>query len=341
MGTKRARDEALAGAARLKDWFEGVAVPGRPDVFVEPEADLDPLGGVAWGADSVLFVEDSRLLEAQDAVRATPAEVVGYTGEPVWSGSELSLHHGLVVQLESYATAPYIAIVFPTVLSIRDDYDREAVLADVELAEREGVFPAYLTAALVTVADQETWTGTAARRQLASRLLLGADGVLYRGPRLRPVNVDGADGEDAHTSSDLSDEDNAFLAGTGAAVTRFLGAARLLRAARQRFGDKLVVAGYGPHAPFDAAQGDVEPVPRRDSVFVLFDGQQHLVADVRTGRVARVSEDIAGLIEATLSGQVLSARGAATLGIGLDRQHDATWQVLRRMGVSAPAGTPS
>jgi hypothetical protein len=337
MVTTRARNVELDAAARLKDWLEGVAVPGRPDAFVDPEADLDPLGGVAWGDGSMIFVEESRLPSAQETVRASPAQVVGYSGEPMWSGSELSLGHDLIVQLESYATAGYIAIAFPTVLSIRDEYDRSAVLADAELAERDGHFPEYLTRALVTVMDQETWTGTAVQNRPSSRLLLGADGALYRGPRLRLEQVNDAGGEHAEASSDLNDEDDAFLAGPGAAATRFLGAARLLRMARPRFGDELVVAGYGPGVRFDMVQDGVEAAPRRDSVFVLFDGRQYLVADVGTGRVARVSQDVAGLVEATLCGQVLSPQSAEALGIALDRQHEAAWQVLARMGVGTPS----
>jgi hypothetical protein len=107
--------------------------------------------------------------------------------------------------------------------------------------------------------------------------------------------------------------------------------------ARPRFGDDLVVAGYGPGVRFDTVQDGAEAASRRDSVFVLFDGRQYLVADVGTGRIARVSRDVAGLVEATLSGQVLSPQSAEALGIAFGRQHEAAWQVLGRMGVGTPS----
>ncbi|NTW39144.1 MAG: hypothetical protein HGA44_04525 [Cellulomonadaceae bacterium] len=247
-------------ADRLRHWFAGGKTPSA-GVVVLRAGDVLPAhmhpGSVVLhpaGADPV----------APDEVR-----LISYDGSLEYGGGELAVGDDFIVQLEGYATAQYVSVVCPTVVSVLDDVDRETLVADARAAHALGAFPHHLVHPLVVVRDELAWIGAGAG---------------------------------------LDEQDTALLAGPdGPVVQRFLAAARVLRALRQRLSGALTVDGFGPAHPAVSAT-------RRDTVFIVRDAQGQLVADGRTGAIARVSADVATAVQATLDGTPLGDSLLARLG---------------------------
>jgi|GEM_PF-866859 len=270
-------------ADRLRHWFTGApsAVSGLVVLDERAPRALDvPAGAV------VLHPRDR-----DDVLADLPADVrpVPYDGALAYGGGEISVGDDLIVQLEGYATAQYVSVACPTVVSVLDDVDREVLVDDARAAVETGAFPHHLVHPLVLVRDELAWLGA---------------------------------------GTGLSDDDVALLRSPdGVVVRRFLAAARVLRALRGRTSGTLTVDGFAagptaPHGTHDAA----------GTVVVVRDDASAFVAHAVTGRVSRVSADVADAVSHALVGATLDDALAERLGgpVGVAA-------VLAALGVEAGA----
>lgn len=264
-------------ADRLRLWLEGEQASSRAiDVFVEAGADPGVLENLPLSTHSWVFVDEAQI----DAFADLEMTVVPYSGRLEPLGGELALSSEVLVQTESYATAPYVSISVPTAFSIADEVDLSALHIDAETARHEGRFPEYLTTPIATLVDERTrLVPVLPAPSRAIRLLVRADGTVLDGPFGAPV------GADLAPSGEVSPYD-----GESTAMARFLGAAKVVRALRPRFGAGVAVAGFG-------SEGAQSGVGRVDSVFVASADEQHYVVDLATRRMDRVPAAVADLVE--------------------------------------------
>ncbi|MCU1516076.1 MAG: hypothetical protein JWQ75_797 [Pseudarthrobacter sp.] len=299
-----------AMSERLRLWLEGIRPgAGIHDALVAGAVDKDRLQLLPASEPSLVFVEESQVEAARGLTGST---VVGYNGEFSTNGGEIGIGDSFVVQLEGYATAPYVAISCPTVFSIEEDADREAVAADAETAFQSGVFPRFLLTQLVTVLDQNFWQGSGQLGTDPARLFVPAgEPALLSGPAGGAVTVSGGT---YSTAAPVAGEDNAGLLAANKGIGRFLGAAKVLRAAQSRFSDAAQVSGFGTSL---VAGGPDSERSREDSVFVIIADGQHFVTDLRTGRLSKVPKDVAEAVETVLAGAELGPDLQGRLGLKL------------------------
>ncbi|KHK96354.1 hypothetical protein LK09_15300 [Microbacterium mangrovi] len=301
---------AGAAAERLRIWLEGErADPSAVDVFVEPDAPIDavkqlPAGDVGW-----VFAEQGQA----EALAGTGTRVVPYTGRLDLLGGEVALAADVLVQTESYATAAYVAISVPTAFSVADEVDLSALRIDAEVALTEGRFPDHLTTPIVTVVDERALlVPILPPLPHVARLLVRADGEVLDGPL------------GAQTGPDLGRAAPQRAGRDAVSLARFLGAAKVIRALRSRFGTEVEIADFGPQRRIPARERD-------DSVFVASAAGQAYVVDLATRRVSRVPSPIAELVEHMFS----TSRGA-----GFDASERSVLERLglQRYDVPAPIG---
>lgn len=299
-----------AVSERLRLWLEGIR-PGAAirDALVAGSVDKERIQSLPASDTSLVFVEESQVEAARELTGST---VVGYNGEFSTNGGEIGIGDSFVVQLEGYATAPYVAISCPTVFSIEENADRESVAADAETAFESGVFPRFLLTQLVTVLDQQFWQSSGRLGSDPARLFVPAGKpALLSGPAGGVVEVSG---HAYSTAVPVAGEDNAELLAGNMGIGRFLGAAKVLRAAQSRFRAGAQVSGFGS----SLFQG--EPALERsrgDSVFVIVADEQYFVTDLRTGRLSKVPRDVAEAVETVLAGAELGRDLQARLGLKL------------------------
>lgn len=277
--------DPAALADELRRWFAGS--PAR--VVVLGAGETLPAG----------VAPDACVLHARGDDPGTD-QAVAYDGALEYGGGEVSVGDDLIVQLEGYATAQYVSVACPTVVSVLDDVDREVLVADALAARSSGAFPHHLVHPLVVVRDELAW--------IRAEVVAPEDAALLAGP-------------------------------DGPAVQRFLGAARLLRAMRRRATGALTVDGFGGDATTTAttattAAAGTTATARRDSTFVLRDDAGAYVADAVTGSMARVSDDVAAVVQGTLDGVALDAPLVERLGGA-----HVVPALLAALGVSGGTGT--
>lgn len=295
---------------RLRLWLEGGRPgPGIRDALVAGDVDEERLGLLPQSEGSLIFVEDAQVEAAQ---ALTSSNVIGYSGEFSTNGGEIGIGDSFVLQLEGYATAPYVAISCPTVFSLEEDADREAAAADAETAFESGVFPRFLLTQLVTVLDQQFWQSSGQHGHDPARLFVPADKpVLLSGPAGGLVEVSG---ETCSSSVPVAGDENARLLAGNPGIGRFLGAAKVLRAAQSRFPSGAQISGFGS----SLIQGDRDGErSRRDNVFVIIADEQYFVTDLRTGKLSKVPKDVAEAVETVLAGAELGQDLQARLGLKL------------------------
>jgi len=251
-------------ADRLRHWFTGAPTVVSGLVVLDEDA-ARPVG---VPADAVVLHPRDR----DDLVVDVPSgQAVAYDGVLAYGGGEISVGDDLIVQLEGYATAQYVSVACPTVVSVLDDVDREVLVDDARAAVETGAFPHHLVHPLVLVRDELAWLGA---------------------------------------GTGLSDDDAALLRGPdGVAVRRFLAAARVLRALRGRTSGTLTVDGFAS-GPF-AAHGTHDA---GGTVVVVRDESSAFVAHAVTGRVSRVSADVADAVSHALVGAALDDALTERLG---------------------------
>lgn len=301
-----------AVADRLRLWLEG----GRPqagirDSLVAGTVDEGRIKLLPSSGESLIFVEES---QAQAAQALTGSTVVGYNGEFSTNGGEIGIGDGFVVQLEGYATAPYVAISCPTVFAIEEDSDRDAVAADADVAFESGVFPRFLLTPLVTVLDQHYWQNNGRLSSDPARLFVPAGGAeILSGPAGGAVKVSASQ---YSSEAPVAGEANAEFLVQNPGVGRFLGAAKVLRAAQSRLEPGARIAGFGQQLVSGDADGKLSR-HREDSVFVILADEQHFITDLRTGKLSKVPRDVAEAVETVLSGAGLPAALQDRLGLKL------------------------
>lgn len=318
-------------ADRLRLWLEGVRPgPGIHDVLIAGLVDEAHMKLLPTSEESLVFVEESQLEIAQSF---TNSKVVPYNGEFSTNGGEVGIGDGFVVQLEGYATAPYVAISCPTVFSIEEDEDREAVAADAETAFASGVFPRFLLTPLVTVLDQHYWQSGGRLESDPARLFVSAaNSALLSGPSGDDVVVSG---ETCSTAAPVVGETNAELLSGNRGIGRFLGAAKVLRAAQSRFGGKAEVAGFGNSLLSGETSLESER-SRSDSVFVIVADKQYFVTDVRSGKLSKVPKDVAVVVETVLAGVEPDQGLLDRLGLKIGgKQHSLIAQLTQNKDLQA------
>ncbi|WP_284976548.1 hypothetical protein [Arthrobacter sp. efr-133-TYG-104] len=302
--------QEAAFSERLRLWLEGTRPAlGVHDALVVGALSDEAMTSLPGSEESLLFVEESQVEAAQALTRS---RVVGYNGEFSTNGGEIGIGTNFVVQLEGYATAPYVAISCPTAFSIEEDADREAVAADAATAFETGVFPRFLLTQLVTIVDQEFWHRCGQLGSDPARLFVPAgSSLMLSGPAGGGVEInDGA----YTTHSPVAGEENAKMLSENSGIGRFLGAAKVLRAAQSRFPADARISGFG------SSLVDGDPAAersRRDSVFVIVADEQYFVTELRTGRLNKVPKDVAQAVETILSGVELGAELQGRLGLKL------------------------
>ncbi|GAA3283353.1 hypothetical protein [Nesterenkonia halobia] len=266
---------------RLRLWLEGEqANSNSVDVLVDENADLEKLTELSLGDASWVFVEESQASEAADI----GAALVPYGGRLEPLGGELSLSPEVLIQTESYATAPYVSVSVPTAFSVVDDVDLSALRTDVEKAQNRGEFPEHLTLPIATVLDERSWLSPLLpRRTRATRLLVRADGSVLDGPFGNPVDSD-------LTLTEPTEEPH----DDAVAMARFLGAAKVIRALRPRLNATISVAGFGPDADASASE-------RTDAVFVAAAEDHQYVVNLENRRVDRVPTTVAEFVESVFN----------------------------------------
>lgn len=180
---------ALLGS-HLMAWNTGrpVAVDvDRPaTVLLEDAAHLPIVlsSGLAEGAAVVL----SPSAEGIDDPR-----VVGYEGMPAEPGGELAVGDDFFLQYQGYASAPFMALLGPTVVSVNDAEDFALFLADADRARDTGVFPEFMLAGPVRLADLSGLGAGPVGDGLPLRRWVSADGAVSTAPGGMPLGELGAD----------------------------------------------------------------------------------------------------------------------------------------------------
>lgn len=77
---------------------------------------------------------------------------VAYTGGVADPGQELALGE-FFLQIQDYATSPYMTILGPTLVRLFGGEDHAAFLADADAAREQGTFPPFATAPMVQLGD--------------------------------------------------------------------------------------------------------------------------------------------------------------------------------------------
>ncbi|BCW08986.1 MULTISPECIES: hypothetical protein [Paenarthrobacter] len=319
-------EELLAEPAmseRLRLWLEGGRPgPGIRDALMVGDVDEERMRLLPASGTSLVFVEESQVETAKSLTTST---VVGYSGEFSTNGGEIGIGDSFVLQLEGYATAPYVAISCPTVFSLDEDADREAAAADADTAFASGVFPRFLLTQLVTVLDQQFWQNSGRLGTDPARLYVAEGGSeLLSGPAGGSVEVSG---DSCRTSAPVAGEDNARLLADNPGIGRFFGAAKVLRAAQSRFPAGVQVAGFG----FRLVQGETPGErSRRDSVYVLVAEDAYYLTDLSTGKLSKVPKDVAEVVECVLSAAEPSQELQARLGLKLSGKDLSPAAQIRR-----------
>ncbi|MCX5200283.1 hypothetical protein OG897_02235 [Streptomyces sp. NBC_00237] len=253
----------------------------------------DLLGSALLGPGSTVLVPGGQ-----------PGAVLGHQGVTLLTydgrfdrlGEDVGLHPDFYLRVDGYRATAGTALLGPTLVRIGDDADRDAFLADAQLALEKGVFPDFLTHPAV---------------QLADLVELGA-ADLGDGPRLR-LYVD-ADGVVSHTPGgpvlgDLSftpeELDAAWReartvrqgGGQPPRMARYLAAIGAVRAARARGAHRPRVSGFGGRL----VAGLPEAVDGVDAPLLLWgEGMKATVHEPRAGREIALSDDAARAAEALI-----------------------------------------
>ncbi|MBO3663643.1 hypothetical protein [Microbacterium stercoris] len=262
---------------RLRRWLEGErADASARDLLVEPGADASAVRSLALGEGAYVFVE-----EGGAALLDVPGvRVVEYSGVLELVGGEISLGDGMLVQTESYATAPYVSLSLPTALSVVDDVDREALLADVTTTENTSLLPPQLLQPVTTLVDQARLLAPLGlRSSTANRLHLRADGILTQGPA-----------DETPLGDDFTIPTTGEVTVDEVRIARFVGAAKVVRGLRARLDHDVRLV--------ESARGSV---PRRDPVFVLAAADDTYVVDALSGALSRVPAEIGARVTAALA----------------------------------------
>ncbi|WP_188266068.1 MULTISPECIES: daptide biosynthesis RiPP recognition protein [unclassified Streptomyces] len=83
----------------------------------------------------------------------TGPTVVAYEGSLAEPGMEFSHDPGFYLQIQAYGVSEYMSVVGATAIRVADATDFELYLRDADRARNEGVFPEFLTAPVVQLAD--------------------------------------------------------------------------------------------------------------------------------------------------------------------------------------------
>ncbi|MFJ6579170.1 daptide biosynthesis RiPP recognition protein [Streptomyces sp. NPDC091368] len=98
-------------------------------------------------------------LLAPDDGTGVLAPAVGYQGSLTEPGDEFSNGQDFFLQTHAYAASPFMTVFGPTVVRVFDQNDFEAFLADADRALAEGIFPEFLLASSVLLADPAALSG--------------------------------------------------------------------------------------------------------------------------------------------------------------------------------------
>ncbi|WP_144874145.1 daptide biosynthesis RiPP recognition protein [Microbacterium sp. 1.5R] len=281
----------IDGARALREF-----VVGEPEHYSRVYlVDADGPGGAVLDAAGP---KDAVLLPVAAPASNSAAAIFRYDGQLEEPGDEMFLG-GCTVELHDYIAAAFVQLVGPSVVAIVDDQGWLALLDDVGIARRTGVFPSALLDPRVILANRAA-IERPDEMQVPNAIRVRTDGALRVGMRGEVCGhlstttdlAAAAPRLAALRSSPSADEWRAEHPERGW-LTRCLRATDLLKMLRGESGT-VSISGFG-WALVDDDRADAEPSPFHP--FLVRTPQGFLLADVATRRRVSLSPLTAAVVE--------------------------------------------